>query len=241
VLDAGQGNLQQWNLTIETQVSPTEIHATTVPCGIFLPDLQSSLFGGFAKYGIRFPFALFDAGAIPHSTFTMSVTSNGGQLGFTTDPFAILVGLTLDNAASAAWPGTANIVPADHDLDGQVGVTVIPASGSGYSNPPADLNGNAADFIYIAERTVSALTGVLTSCNDSTATVNIATIAGSSAIDSSVIGCHLVSGGNCTSDQSSFIDSNRPHFTPNGPGSMTSIRLPDGSTCHDVRAQFPQQ
>ena len=240
VLNAGQGNLQQWNLSIEKQVSPTSVEVSTTPCGIYLPDLQSSLFGGFAKFGIRFPDSLFDAGGIAKVPFTLTTEFGAdGGLVLKTDPFALIAGAKLDHPTSEPWPGAAGLMLVDQDLDGRPGVTVIPATGSGYSDPPTDLLNDQADFIYIAERTVQALTFTVNTCDEIDGIVNIATINGSAAIDSSVVGCHVVGGGDCTTDQAQFIDQNRPKFLPSSAGTMISVRIPDASKCADVRSRFP--
>jgi hypothetical protein len=240
VLNAGQGNLQQWNLSIEKQVSPTSVEVSTTPCGIYLPDLQSSLFGGFAKFGIRFPDSLFDAGGIAKVPFTLTTEFGAdGGLVLKTDPFALIAGAKLDHPTSEPWPGAAGLMLLDQDLDGRPGVTVIPATGSGYSDPPTDLLNDQADFIYIAERTVQALTFTVNTCDEIDGSVNIATIDGSAAIDSSVVGCHVMGGSDCTTDQAQFIDQNRPKFLPSSAGTMISVRIPDASTCADVRSRFP--
>lgn len=240
VLNAGQGNLQQWNLSIERQVSPTSVEVSTTPCGIYLPDLQSSLFGGFAKFGIRFPDSLFDAGGIAKVPFTLTTEFGAdGGLVLKTDPFALIAGAKLDHPTSEPWPGAAGLMLVDQDLDGRPGVTVIPATGSGYSDPPTDLLNDQADFIYIAERTVQALTFTVNTCDEIDGTVNIATINGSAAIDSSVVGCHVMGGSDCTMAQAQFIDQNRPKFLPSSSGTMISVRIPDGSACAAVRAHFP--
>lgn len=233
--------MQQWDLTEQVQQG-ADVSARTVPCMIFLPDLQSSLFGGFQKYGIRFPTDLFDKGGIPATDFVFHGSVSSSGISVQTDPFAILVGLTMTNPTTTPWPGTHYLTLQDQDFDTAPGVTVIPATGQGYSLPPVDLSGNYADKVYIAERTISKLYGPLTSCDQVALTVEIVPVAGeTTGIQSSVVGCHIQNGGDCTQTQSDFVDAIRPQYTPTGVGTSISVRMPTGSTCADVRAKFPVQ
>jgi len=242
VLDAGKGNIQQWTLTHEVQ-NGVNVDTELVPCKIFLPDLQGSIAAGFYKYGIRFPDALFDAGGTQVTDFVMhGQVSPSGDVSFTTDPFAILVGLSLDNPVTADWPAASAIQSRDDDKDGKVGVTVIPVSGNGYSLPPTDLlNGLSADLIYIAERTVASIAGKPVSCDEVHGTDTVVPVGTLPGINSSVIGCRNNDGSECSAQQAGFVDGIRPQFTPTGPGTLTSVRLPDNATCADVRNRFPEQ
>lgn len=244
VLLAGSGMLQQWNLTIQTQEPGSlSVSSSSVPCGIFLPDLQSNFFQANAKFGIRFPDALFDDGGIPPTNFVINAVLTNDGIGFATDPFAILIGLTLPNATTAPWPG-AQAQLEDHDGDKHPGITVLPATGAGYSLPPGSSNPfdtNRADLLYIAERTISAINGPIRDCDRLDGNVVIESVNGKPAIDSTVVGCHKQDGSECTADDAAFIDTNRPQFTPSGPGTIVNVRVPDGSTCAYVRALFPKQ
>jgi hypothetical protein len=225
----------------------TTITAHTKPCGIFLPDLQTTIFNFFQKYGIRFPDALFDKGTIPETTFNFVADVTSNPITFKTDPFAIVIGANLANAATASWPAVSAMNLRDDDHDNNPGITVIPVTTGGYSLPPTDLfSGNTADLVYIATRTVSMLTGTITSCDKIEADVTIQTVNGKPGIDSTVVGCERVpangqSKGPCTPDEASFVDGARPQFTPAGTGHMTIVRVPDSTTCADVRVRFPLQ
>lgn len=238
VLQAGTGALQQWNLTVFKQEG-LNVKAETVPCSIYLPDLQSDFFGGYSKFGIRFPDTLFDAGAVPSTKFVLYGDVASGTYSYHTDPFAILLGIRLDAPTTDPWPAVGSQHIVDDDLDNKVGVTVVPAPGNGYSLPPTDLNGGRADLIYIAERTVSFLAGTITGCDQIEGSVTIVSINGKPGIDSSVIGCRKVGGTECVANDAAFIDANRPQYTPTGLGTITTVRLPSGAGCPDVRARFP--
>lgn len=243
VLLAGQGKLQQWNLTHEVQAPlATTVTAHTKPCGIFLPDLQSTILGAFQKFGIRFPAALFDKGTIPQTDFQFIADITTTPITFKTNAFAILIGVDLADPVNAAWPAVSAMTLRDDDHDGKPGITVIPVQTAGYSLPPADLvTGESADLVYIAERTVSALNGQIKNCDHLEADVTIQTVNGKPGIDSTVVGCHKQGGTDCSADEASFVDGARPQFTPSGPGHMVIDRVPDSTTCADVRNRFPQQ
>jgi hypothetical protein len=243
VLDAGSGSIQQWTLTHETQ-NGLDVDTDLVPCKIFLPDLQGSIAAGFQKYGIRFPDALFDLGKIPKTQFVMhSAVAGPNSISFSTDPFAILVGLDMTDPVNAAWPAAASITSVDMDDDKEPGVTVIPVNGNGYSLVPTNLaTGTSADLIYVAERTVASIAGDVVSCDEVHGSVHLGNGTSSSpGINSSVIGCHNTNNTECSPSEAGFVDGIRPAYTPSGPGTLISVRLPDNATCADVRKRFPQQ
>jgi hypothetical protein len=250
VLMPGEGKLQQWNLTHEVQEPlSTTVTAHTRPCGIFLPDLQTTILGFFQKFGIRFPNALFDNGSIPETDFTFTADITKNPITFETNPFAIVIGASLSDAVTAPWPAVSAMTLRDDDNDGNPGITVTPVTTNGYSLPPANLlTGDSAKLVYIATRTVSALSGRIVDCNRIEADVTIQTVNGMPGINSSVVGCLRtgnptggVAPGPCAANESDFIDGARPQFTPKGPGKMTIVRVAENTTCSDVRGRFPLQ
>lgn len=243
VLLQGEGKLQQWNLTHEVQAPlSTKVTAHTRPCGIFLPDLQTTIFNFFQKYGIRFPDSLFDKGSIPETDFTFTADLTTNPITFGTDVFAIVIGTDLADAANAPWPAASAMTLRDDDHDGNPGITVTPVTTNGYSLPPANLiTGELADLVYIATRTVSALHGRILSCDKLEADVTIQTVNGKPGIDSTVVGCRKQGGQPCAANEASFVDGARPQFTPKAPGTMTIVRVPENTTCADVRNRFPLQ
>jgi hypothetical protein len=243
VLLAGEGHLQQWNLTREVQAPlSTTVTAHTKPCGIFLPDLQTTIFNFFQKYGIRFPDALFDKGSIPDTTFSFLADITTNPITFKTDVFAIVIGSDLADATTAAWPAVSAMNLRDDDHDGKPGITVTPVTTNGYSLPPANLiSGELADLVYISTRTVSELSGTISNCDRIEADVTIQTVNGKPGIDSTVVGCRKQGGAQCSAEEAAFVDGARPQFAPKGPGHMTIVRVPDSTTCKDVRNRFPLQ
>jgi hypothetical protein len=250
VLLRGSGKVQQWNLVYQQQ-DGLNVATRAKVCSIFLPDLEGDLFAAYYKFGIRFPDALFDDGTIVDSEFVLrgSVTA-AGDIAFETETFASVGGVWLADPIGGAWPSIDGLLGSasssssrsvDDDQDGRVGITVIPATGQGYSLPPANLALQLADRVYIAERTVSRLYGTLTSCDEVHGSVEIVSVNGKPGIDSRVIGCRKDDGNECTREEAGFVDGIRPQFAPTGPGTLTVVRMPDGATCADVRARFPRQ
>jgi hypothetical protein len=241
ILRAGEGNLQQWNLSHQTPAG-VNVNSETVVCLIYIPDLQGDVLAGNATFGVRFPDNIFDAGSLPFANFVLRGQPASSGFSFQTDPFATLSGLAMPSSSTAIWPGLAALTPLllDHDDDRKPGITVIPALGQGYSLPPIDVQASArADLIYLATRTVSSLSGSSVGCDEVRGNVVISTINGLPAIDSTIVGCRRSDGIECTAAEAAFINQNRPQFTPKGPGTLTSVRMPDSATCADIRKKFP--
>jgi len=241
ILASGSGTITQWILSTIT-LNGTSSTASTVVCGIDLPDFDGTAIAGGEVYGIRFPNSLFDSSSLP--AFSIDGTFSGSTPGATynTSAAAVLLGLTLTNPTTAPWPATIT-TEVDEDQDGNPGVTANALHGNGYTYPPVDLfKTNRASELYLAIRQVTQISAQATDCNDISGTVSIPTITdtgtGTSkpAIDSHVIGC-LVSGTTtaCNSTQTSFVDNTQPVFTPSGGSSFTSVRMATGATCAQVR------
>jgi hypothetical protein len=138
------------------------------------------------------------------------------------------------------------------DHDGKPGVTADTATGSPYSNIPTALppifgQPPRANKLYVAIRQVTVVTATVTDCDHMSGTVSIPVIQSKAAIDSHVLGCALVDGGDCSTttalptqtSQAAFVDNTQPVFTPSGTSDVHSVRLPAGATCAAVRAALP--
>jgi len=161
----------------------------------------------------------------------------------------VLIGLTMANPTTAPWPATITTA-VDSDKDGNPGVTVnaatgpIPGRDSGtYSPFPVDVLSDRANQLFIVIRQVTQLAGAAVDCNHLSGMTTIPKIpntsSGKYAIDSHVIGCNLVAGGQCSSAQITFIDDTQPVFSPSGSATFSSVRMTSGATCSDVRAMLP--
>jgi hypothetical protein len=165
-------------------------------------------------------------------------------------PIALLTGLVMQDPTNAPWPdGFPASQTPDQDSDGSPGVTVIPVDPStdpSYNWPPVGLPPYlGADYprasrISVVVRTVSNLRGTITGCDSAKGSVDIIDINGKPALSSMVIACTRTDGQVCSQSEAVFVNSARPVFTPSGPGSLLSVRLPDAATCADARHALPQ-
>jgi hypothetical protein len=250
VLYGGSGDVIQWNISHRVRLAADVYREQSANCGIFLPDLSGAVLTNNQKFGIRFPNEMFDKNEIPPATFTATTTMVGSEVQYQAGPVVLLTGLLMPDAANAPWPMSfpANQTP-DQDMDGMPGVTVVavdPSMDPSYNWPPVGLPPTlGADYprasrIAVVVRTVAELHGTATDCNEIRAAVDMTTIQGTPALNSMVIGCTLTTGDPCTPDEASFLNSERPQFTPSGPGTLVSVRVQDGAGCPDVRTRLPQ-
>jgi hypothetical protein len=252
ILASGTGQIRQWIKGARTQ-SGTSTSDATVVCGVELPDFQETALVGGETYGVRFPGSLFDndAGAPVLPTFTVGATLGGLTPGstFNTTESAALLGISMNNPLTDPWPSTVT-TQVDMDHDNHPGVTINVAQGSPYSNVPTGFPGfpspPRATKLYLAIRQVTIVSGNVDDCDHMSGTVTIPQISSKYAIDSHVLGCALVDGGDCTSaatppatSQAAFVDNTQPVFTPSGATDFHSVRLATGATCAEVRAALP--
>jgi len=260
ILASGSGTITQWvkGMRVQTAAAPLQLSDNSVVCGIDLPDFQATALGLNEVYGVRFPDSLFDDGYIPPFTVNGALTLQAdGTFSYSSTPTAVLLGLTMQSPASDPWPATV-ATEIDQDMDGNPGVTIAVAQGplatptttaTDYSYIPTGVPApfmptNVASSLYVAIRQVTTTIGTVQNCNTITGTVGIQTIDAKAAIDSHVLGCELVDGGQCTtgaSSEAAFVDNSQPVFTPSSTGttSFTAIRVPTNSSCSYVRGAFP--
>ena len=249
ILASGSGQIKQWIKGVRTQ-SGTSTSDATVVCGVELPDFQETALVGGETYGVRFPDTLFDKGYLP--TFTVSAALSGLTPGstYSTTTTAALLGLTLAHPTTDAWPATIT-TSVDPEGDGNPGVTIDTAQGSPYSDVPTGYPAlfqqpARANKLFVAIRQVTIVTGTVEDCEHMSGTVSIPQIQSKYAIDSHVMGCALVDGGDCSTtaplggtSQAAFVDNTQPVFTPSGSTDFHSVRLATGATCADTRAALP--
>ena len=258
ILASGSGTITQWvkGERVQTATAPLQLSDNSIVCGIDLPDFQATALGLNEVYGVRFPDSLFDDGYIPPFTVNGALTLQaGGTFGYSSTPTAVLLGLTMQDPTTDPWPATV-ATEVDQDMDGNPGVTIAVAQGplatptataTDYSYIPTGVPApfmptNVASSLDVAIRQVTVSSGTVQNCNTITGTVSIPMIASKAAIDSHVLGCELVDGGQCTtgaSSEAAFVDNSQPVFTPSGTTSFQAIRVAPGSTCADVRALLP--
>jgi len=243
----GTGTIKQWIKGVRLQHG-SQLEDTTVVCGIQLPDFRGTLVVAGQTYGVLFPDSLFDGMGLPSFKVDAMVGSSAPGAAFSASASAAMLGLTLTNPTTDAWP--ANVETAtDPDNDGTPGVTASVAQGP--VPPPSDAGsysyiavGIPAPFqpvevsqkLRLAIRQITEVTGTVVDCDHISGAATIPQIAGAYAINSHVIGCELLDGGDCSEAQASFVDNTQPVFAPSGTTSYTSVRLPAGATCATVRA-----
>jgi hypothetical protein len=253
VIAPGSGTIKQWLLSTRTQ-SGTSVTDTAVVCGIQLPDFRGTPLVG-ETWGIRFPNDLFDLGHLASFAIDGTVSGSTPTATYTTTPTAVLLGLTLANAASAVWPTTIT-TEIDEDNDTKPGITAnVAPPGGGFSYVPLDFTVTfapttvpRADQLYLTIRQVTAVSAQFTDCDHASGSVTVPQITDPSnpnpttnkkyAIDSHVIGCRVNgSGTDCSANQASFVDQNQPIFVPSAT-TFSSARLASGASCATVRGTF---
>jgi hypothetical protein len=169
---------------------------------------------------------------MPRFAFTGTQTgwSVGSTINYTS---TALIGLTLTNPATDAWPGTITTA-VDADNDTKTGYTAVPATAGGRVLPPTSLNtaANRADRVYLATRNVFMVTATRNACGHAAGPVTVI------HFDSHVVGCHVSGGADCTSAQSNFVDQNRTIYEA-GTSTIELKAVPATATCADVRAALP--
>jgi hypothetical protein len=247
VIAPGSGTVKQWLLGTRTVSGGTTTDTTKV-CGIQLPDFTGTMAAGSETWGVRFPDALFDDGDVAPFTIPGTVSGTSPTAAYATSNVAVLLGLTLADATSAAWPATIS-TDVDTDKDGKPGITASVAQGLTYSDVPLDFSVvfnpggvTRSNRLYLAIRQVTSFSAHFSTCDHATGTATVPQLGSGSnkkyAIDSHVIGCGLTgSATDCTSAQTTFVDENQPVFVPSS-SSFVSSRVPGGTTCATVRGMF---
>ena len=233
-ISAGNGKVYTWTKTKFVE-SGSNITTETMTCGTMLPVLTLSpiaaaLLGG-SKTLPEIPDSAWDSSMQPK---VMGTATRSGTM-LTANPGPVLVGMTLANAATAPWPAATQIMTADHDGDGKPGVTAIPRQSGDFVAPPTSIGGAATDKIYVVSRVVATTSATVDGCPATQmGTADV------SKFDNHVVGCHVKGGSECNSDQTMFVDTNSPVFTPKaGTGKFTAKMISDTATCADVRAMLP--
>jgi hypothetical protein len=226
-LVAGSGTFLFWALLAGTQTG-NSMAATVVPCGASFPDVMNT--AGSETYGWGFPDSLFDGALLPTTPVTVTLGGTSPGAAFSAPAFAFLMGLTLANPTTAAWPSTPETVTqVDMDMDSHPGVTAPYKTGGAYKFPPVDGSGNRSDVAYLAVRVATSFSGTLAGCAGVTGSANV------TDIDTHIVGCDVSTVGVCTSTQSDFDDGDRPLYVP-GSATVALVKIRAAGTCADVRA-----
>jgi len=235
---AGEGELHVWTKA-DLTFAGDAITGTVRPCGSLNPALTKAAFVGGGQVQLEFPGAVWDAPSMP--VFMVTGTNRGFDVGaeLSVNRVASLVGLTMSDPLNGPWPANASEITAvDHDGDGQPGIRAVPRTNPPFSAPPLDLagvldpRGARADRVYLATRTVLALSGERESCTSARGTAQV------TSVDSHIVGCRVKGGGICTAAQSDFIDASQPRLTAES-ATFEMVQVAKTATCADVRAALP--
>ena len=229
----GSGDVVQYAKTVRKVVG-NEVTDTLQICGNLVPDYRATLLN--ERYGIRFPEKLFDANVLP--PVEVSTHLSGTTVGSTyeSEPAVIQLGVAMDNPLTDSWPSLKDLKNVrDDDKDGNPGVTVLPATGAGYSAPPTGLNprGPRAKAFFLALRNVAQISGTIEGCDKTTGRADVLDIAGAPAINSHVLGGLKDNGSQI--DDAGTLDGYSPKYGTNGVGKVVMVRVANGATCADVR------
>jgi hypothetical protein len=227
---AGKGQVHIWS---KSRFSPSDSgqNVESRSCGSVLPVITTSAIAGSKKILPEIPDNAWDSTSMP--TFTGTATRKGGVL--TVSPGVALIGLTLD-VPTGPWPAVSGVVGIDHDGDGALGLTAIPREGGEFVTPPTSIAQiTRADKLYLAIRNIMTLTSMVDGCLDSySGTANVTNF------ESHIIGCHVKGGGECTTTQRDFVDSNRTIYNVDQ-ALFAAQRVDAAATCADIRALLPVQ
>jgi hypothetical protein len=235
---AGTGQLHLWTRSAMT-FAGNQVTAVVSPCGSDVPEVDRSDLLGGGKVKLEIPPTVWEAPSMP--TFMARGQISGFDPGATVsmDAVASMVGATMADPMNDSWPVSGQQLDAvDHDDSGEPGITSTPRGDPPYSLPPVDLigallpDGERADRLHVATRSVIQLSGTRTTCDQAAGSATI------SKFDTHVVGCHLASGGECSTAQANFVDENRMIYQIVD-ASYVMTKVADDASCADVRGALP--
>ena len=134
-------------------------------------------------------------GSPQHAAFQVDGTQTAWDIGATLNfSYVALIGFTMADAATAAWPTSYTGITMTNDAEGDmhVGLTAVPRSGGTYKLPPTSIAQSArADQLYIVIRQVTSATLTRTACDQASGSAMFM------HIDNHVVGCHVMGGSDC--------------------------------------------
>ena len=229
----GDGQLHVWGKVVYTANGNT-LSGTLQACGISLPPTTLNALGGGGMIQIEVPNDKWEAPSMPR--FQVDGTQTAWDIGATLNfNYVALIGFTMADAATAAWPASYTDIPMTNDAEGDmhVGLTAVPRSGAGYTLPPTSLlQTSRADMVYIVIRQVTSATLTRTACDQASGSAMFM------HLDNHVVGCHVMGGSDCLPDNIKFIDMNRTIYEITGATAQTKV-VADTATCAEVRAALP--
>ena len=141
---------------------------------------------------MTFPNTLFDHAPpyLPSTGGTVTLGGSSPGSTYSLPVVAFLIGDSLTNPTTDAWPPVAMVTQVDMDQDGKPGVTTPYKTGGTYQFVPLDLGKSArSDKAYLAARLAASFSGTLSSCT------GIAGNATVTHLDTHIVGCEISGGG----------------------------------------------
>lgn len=236
-VQGGSGEIVQWVKSQRTKSDGNVVNDELTMCGTTVPDYKSQAVFGNETYGIRFPDALFDSEVLPPAKVRTTVSSFVAGGTYKSEQVAIQLGVNLPNPNTDAWPKKSVDTPqVDMDKDGKPGVTIMAATGEGYSLPPVNMfRSKRATQFYIAARNIASSTGSITACNKFSGNANIPIIGGKLSLNSHVLGCLRTDGKDCSSAETALTDQFQPDYNLAGQATVTMVKVDPDTNCAAVR------
>jgi hypothetical protein len=236
VVSSGFGNVQQW-LKATRQHNGDNYVDTLSLCGIESPDTKTWPMFGSEVYGIIFPDQLFDSGVLPQFESSAQLAGDMPGGSFSINPLTVLIGVDLENSATASWPLAKNMTSVDADKDGKPGITIGTATDVAHKAPPVDMwrKHRASNFYIALRNVVQNAQGTFSDCDHAKGTVTIPLIDGKLAINSRVLGCIRTDGGDCTTAEYEMVDKQSSGYDLYSEATVEMTRVPDNATCVDIR------
>jgi hypothetical protein len=227
----GKGLMQAWSkITYTTTAAGTTVES--VPCGVALPVVTSTPLLDGVQFANDIPVSAFDQPSMPR--FVGRAEWRAGEL--VLDVGASVLGAALSDPG-ATWPFRTALQLADHDGDGKPGITAFAKKDPPFGLPPVDVAMTKyIDATYIASRTTLRLTAAREGCS--------ALVEGDVEplmFDYTIVGCHLVDGGDCAEREVNLINNQSPKFTLGSGGTWRSVLIDANARCADVRTALPAE
>lgn len=240
-IDGGTGAIEQWALVTRRDEDGHILEETVRPCGSVIPTYRSRGIYGGEQYGVGFPDALFDSGSLP--TLAASTWLSGRAPGDSYDvpPIPLTLGIDLPSPKDFVWPKLARNLTqylTDSDNDGQPGVTAYARDDGALVLPPVDMSkSRRARKFHIALRNLIGARGKIISCDRFEGNVIVANVGGKAAIQSTILGCELTDSSPCSGAHATLANTLQPSYQVGEGSRNIMVRVPDSTTCAEVRAQ----
>lgn len=235
-LRSGSGNHVYWLRLIGTH-SGNNLSAQLLECGRRVPPFSASSPFVNESYLFEIPNTVFDRtpAVFPTVNQTITLGNTSPAAGVTMPLTAFMLGATMSNPTTAAWPSSAtNLTSVDMDGDGIAGVRINYRDDSTYDHPRAggNLSSPRSSNPDVATRLVFSVGGALTSCTTASGAATV------TQINTRIFECRLSNENSCSDSQANFLDQNCLVYT-NTPATYEMTKIAANATCAAVRSALP--